>query len=173
MTERGKLQRLRVLSALSNLKRSIAVRQASQVVNLLLTMGFRQREIEVDIRELPSPSTGTFLFIAAEFEQGVAGFSALGEPGKPAERVAEEAVEAFTTYWQTDAPVDKNLADQLMPFMALANGRSVIRTNAFSRHTFTNIWVVEQFLPVRFEVQGSLGEAATIAVEGIGRVRQN
>lgn len=173
LIERGTLRRLRVLSALSNLKRSIAVRQANQAVNRLLAMGFRQSEIEADIRELPSPSTGTAVFIAAEFEHGVAGFSALGERGKPAEQVADEAVEAFTTYWQTDAPVDRHLADQLVLFMALANGRSVIRTSALSQHAITHIWVVEQFLPVRFEVKGGLGEVATITVEGIGRMRQN
>lgn len=173
LTERGNLKRIWVLSALSNLKRSIALRQANQAVNRLLGMGFRQSEIEVDIRELPSPSTGTILFIAAEFENVVAGFSALGELGKPAEKVADEAVDSFAEYWRTDAPIDKHLADQLILFMALANGGSVIRTSALTQHTITHIWVVERFLPVRFEVQGSLGEPATIRVEGLGFLRQN
>ncbi|MCX7969175.1 MAG: RNA 3'-terminal phosphate cyclase [Armatimonadetes bacterium] len=171
LTERGHLKRIWVLSALSNLKRSIAVRQANQAVNRLLGMGFRQIEIEVDIRELPSPSTGTLVFIAAEFENVVAGFSALGELGKPAEKVADEAVDDFAEYWQTDAPVDKHLADQLVLFMALADGISVIKTTALTQHTLTHIWVVEQFLPVKFEVQGSLGEPSTIRVEGLGFLR--
>lgn len=171
LTERGNLKRIWVLSALSNLKRSIAVRQANQAVNRLLGMGFRQNEIEVDIRELPSPSTGTLVFIAAEFENVVAGFSALGELGKPAEKVADEAVDDFAEYWQTDAPVDKHLADQLVLFMALADGISVIKTTALTQHTLTHIWVVEQFLPVKFEVQGSLGEPSTIRVEGLGFLR--
>lgn len=173
LTERGSFRRICVLSALSNLKRSIATRQASQAVNRLLAMGFRQSDIDVSIRELPSPSEGTIVFIAAEFENCIAGFSALGEIGKPAERVADEAVDAFAAYWQTDAPVDRNLADQLALFMALAKGRSVIRTSELSQHTITNIWVIERFLPVRFEVQGNLREVVTVAVDGIGMMRQN
>lgn len=173
LTERGNLKRIWVLSALSNLKRSIALRQANQAVNRLLNMGFRQNEIEVDIRELPSPSTGTILFVAAEFENVVAGFSSLGELGKPAEKVADEAIDSFAEYWRTDAPVDKHLADQLVLFMALADGKSVIKTSALTQHTLTHIWLIEQFLPVRFEVQGSLGEQATIRVEGLSFLRQN
>ncbi len=173
LTERGQLRRLHVLSALSNLKRSIAVRQANQAVNRLLAMGFRQQDIEVDIREFPSPSTGTFVLVVAECENIVAGFSALGELGKPAERVADEAVDAFATYWRTDAPVDPHLADQLVLFMALASGRSVIRTSTLTQHTLTHIWLLERFLPVQFQVHRQLGETATVSVEGIAFMRQN
>ncbi|MCS7191848.1 MAG: RNA 3'-terminal phosphate cyclase [Armatimonadetes bacterium] len=173
LTERGNLKSILVLSALSNLKRSIALRQANQAVNRLLSMGFRQSEIEVDIREFPSPSKGTVVFIAAKFENVIAGFSALGELGKPAEKVADEAVEDFAEYWRTNAPVDKHLADQLILFMALADGVSVIKTSALTQHSLTQIWLVEQFLPVNFEVQGRLGEPSIIRVEGLGFLRQN
>jgi len=91
--------------------------------------------------------------------------------GKPAERVADEAVDEFAKFWETDAPVDKHLADQLVLFMALANGKSVIRASELTQHTTTHIWLIEKFLPVRFEVQGALGEVATISVEGIGFLR--
>lgn len=171
LTERGKLKRIFVFSALSNLKRSIAVRQANQAVNRLLGMGFRQSEIEVDIRELPSPSTGTVLFIAAEFENTVAGFSALGELGKPAERVADEAIDEFAKYWRTTAPVDKHLADQLLLFMALAGGKSVIKTSELTQHAITQIWLIERFFPVKFNQQGGLGEETVLSVEGFGFLR--
>lgn len=172
-TERGALRRLYVLSAFSNLPRSIAVRQANQAINRLLAMGFRQRDIEGDIRELPSPSKGTIVLLMAETETGMAGFSALGERGKPAERVADEAVDAFAAHWRTDAPVDPHLADQLVLFMALAKGESAISTSALTLHTVTHLWLVEQFLPVRFEVAGRIGERATLRGQGVGWTRQN
>lgn len=172
-TERGALQRIVVVSVLSNLPRSIAVRQANQAVNRLLAMGIPQRLIEVDIGDLPSPSTGTAVLIVVETETGVAGFSALGEKGKPAERVADEAVDAFTAHWRTDAPVDPHLADQLVLFMALADGHSAIRTSTLTLHTATHIWLIEQFLPVRFHLLGARDEPATISVEGVGWLRQN
>lgn len=173
LTERGKLKRVLVLSAFSNLKRSIAVRQANQAVRRLFEMGFHQNEIEVDIRELPSPSEGTITLILAECESVTASFSAWGELGKPAEKVADEAVDKFARYWKSKAPVDNHLADQLVLFMALSSGRSVIKTSELTKHTITNIAVIEKFLPVRFEVQGGLGEEATISAEGIGFLRQN
>lgn len=173
LTERGKLERIWVFSELSNLKRSIAVRQANQAVNRLLGMGFRQSEIEVEIREIPSPSTGTMVFIVAEFDNVIAGFSALGELGKPAEKVADEAIDDFAEYWRTDAPLDKHLSDQIVLFMALAHGKSVIKTSALTQHALTHIWVIQQFLPIQFEVQGNLGEPATVRVEGLGFLRQN
>jgi RNA 3'-terminal phosphate cyclase (ATP) len=97
----------------------------------------------------------------------------LGERGKPAERVADEAVDAFAAHWRTEAPVDPHLADQLVLLMALADGESVIRTSALTSHTATQIWLVEQFLPVRFEVAGTVGEVATLRVQGVGWTRQN
>jgi len=83
-----------------------------------------------------------------------AGFSSLGEIGKPAERVADEAVDELRFYMRSDAPVDRRLCDQLVLYMALANGRSSIRTEKLTMHAHTNMWVIEQFLPVRFEVSG-------------------
>jgi RNA 3'-terminal phosphate cyclase len=57
--------------------------------------------------------------------------------------------------------------------MALAKGESVIRTSALTSHTATQIWLVEQFLPVRFEVAGTVGEVATLRVQRVGWTRQN
>lgn len=50
------------------------------------------------------------------------------------------------------AAVDVHLADQLIPFMALARGGS-FTVREISEHTKTNIWVVEQFLDVKFRVE--------------------
>jgi RNA 3'-terminal phosphate cyclase len=52
--------------------------------------------------------------------------------------------------------------------MALARGPSSFGTSEISRHLLTNVWVVEQFLPVKFQVQGRLGEPGHVRVEGVG-----
>jgi RNA 3'-terminal phosphate cyclase (ATP) len=49
--------------------------------------------------------------------------------------------------------------------MALAKGRSSLITDRITKHLATNMWVIEQFLPVRFEVDKDAGR---IGVEGIG-----
>ena len=91
------------------------------------------------------------------------GASSLGKKGKPAEKVGEEAAEELLEFINSGAPVDKYLADQLIPYMALASGRSTIFTSEVTSHTLTNLWVVRKFLEVSGEVEGN-----RIEVEGAG-----
>jgi len=49
------------------------------------------------------------------------------------------------------------MADQLLPYMALAGGSSEVRVAAVTDHCKTNIWVIEQFLPVRFSIDEQNG----------------
>ena len=163
LTWQGKLQDTYVLSAVSNLSMSIAERQRDQVLKR-----FRDHDYEVPRIELlkgPSPGTGTVVFVRATFENGVAGFTSLGKRGKPAEKVADDACSDFFRFVASRAAVDEHLADQLVLYMALAKGRSSLITGRITKHLVTNMWVIEQFLPVRFEVDE---EAGRVSVDGIG-----
>jgi RNA 3'-terminal phosphate cyclase (ATP) len=92
------------------------------------------------------------------------GFAVLGEKGKPAERVAEEAVEGFAAFLRTDASVDPNTADQLLLPCALAAGRSVYRTPEVTQHLLTNAGIIRMFLDVPIEVKGAEGGPGTVSV---------
>ncbi|MBI5039503.1 MAG: RNA 3'-phosphate cyclase, partial [Nitrospirae bacterium] len=116
---RGKLQRSRGISAVSNLPLSIAERQKKEGLNNLKTLGV---DTDIEVLSAPSPGKGTFFFIVAEYEGIKAGFSALGAIGKPAEEVAQEACKAFLEYHDSNGTVEPHLADQLIPYMALADG---------------------------------------------------
>ncbi|MCS7253469.1 MAG: RNA 3'-terminal phosphate cyclase [Armatimonadota bacterium] len=168
VVERGSIRQITIVSAISNLKRSIAERQASQALRRLTELGIPKGSINVELAELPSVGQGTMLFLLAEFENVISGFSSLGEIGKPAEKVADEAAEEFASYLKSNAPVDGRLCDQIVLYMALANGRSCIRTERLTMHAHTNMWVIEHFLEVKFEVKGNIGEQATIRVDGVG-----
>ncbi|NVM57779.1 MAG: RNA 3'-phosphate cyclase, partial [Desulfobacterales bacterium] len=162
-TRRGKLQDIYVLSAVSNLPGSIGNRQRDQVLGRLGAEGYDSPRVE--LVEGPSPGTGTVVFIKAEFEKGVAGFTSLGEKGKPAEKVADDACSYFFEFMASEAAVDKHLADQLVLYMALAKGRSSLIVGSITTHLLTNIWVIEQFLPVKFDVDK---ETRRVSVEGVG-----
>ena len=110
------------------------------------------------------------LFLWAEFENGVAGFTSLGAPGKPAERVAEEACEGFLEYYRSEAALEKHLADQLILPMVLADGLSSFTTCQITSHLLTNIWVVEQFLDTHVEVEGKEGERGRVTLGRSGLV---
>jgi RNA 3'-terminal phosphate cyclase (ATP) len=91
-----------------------------------------------------------------------AGFSALGAPGKPAEQVADETVDAFLAFQESGAALDRHLADQILIYLALAAGPSAFTTEALTSHLTTNVWVIEQFLGPMFEVRGNPGERGEI-----------
>ncbi|MFQ6016022.1 MAG: RNA 3'-terminal phosphate cyclase [Anaerolineae bacterium] len=151
LTERGELVRLWGISALSNLPRHIAERQKTRAEDLLQAEGF---EPQIEMVNAPAKGQGTVIFLVAEYENAVAGFTSLGRRGKPAEKVAEEACQEFMAHHESDACLDPHLADQLILPMALAPGPSSFTTSRITQHLLTNVWVVEQFLGVRFEVEG-------------------
>ncbi len=163
LNERGELSRLSGLSAFSNLPKHIAQRQRDRALGVLRVEGF---EADVRIVEGKSLGRGTMLFLWAEFENGVAGFTALGVPGKPAERVAEEACHAFLGYYHSGAVVDKHLADQLILPLAVADGLSTFTTCQITQHLITNIWVVERFVDIDYQVEGSKGEKGRVSCGG-------
>jgi RNA 3'-terminal phosphate cyclase (ATP) len=160
--ERGRLLGLSGISALSNLPVSIAERQRDQGNWLLKGAGL---SAQIEIIDAPSIGKGTFFFILAEFENIRAGFSALGERGKKAEAVAEEAVKQFLEFYHSDGALDPHLADQVIPYLALCSAPSAFTTPRVTRHLLTNAWVTQKFLPVRIEVEGEEGRFGTVFIE--------
>jgi RNA 3'-terminal phosphate cyclase (ATP) len=162
-TTRGALQSIRGLSAVANLTLEIAERQRAQTLRRLHTL-VPQVAAEILIESLPAWSRGTVLLLLAEFEQSQACFAALGERGKPAERVADEAVDGLASFLQSDGAIDPWLADQLLLPLALAREPSQIRTSTVTQHLLTNAAVIRQFLPVAIELDGPLGRSATVTI---------
>lgn len=87
---------------------------------------------------------------------GYCGGSALGKKGLPAEKVGRRAAEEIILELSSKAPVDVHLADQLIPYMALA-GNSSYTVRELTLHAATNIWVTEQFLDVKFRIEEKEG----------------
>ena len=75
----------------------------------------------------------------------------------------------FIAFYNTGTAVDKHLADQLLLYIALAKGKSIFTTSEITQHLITNVWVLEQFLPVKFEIDGKLGTPGRVSVDGTER----
>jgi RNA 3'-terminal phosphate cyclase (ATP) len=133
------------ISHSSHLPVHVAQRQVSSAQKLLQQEGYDSR-ITIEIGQNPSTGSGLTLWC------GSAGGSALGKPGLPAEKVGGSAAEAIISELKSKAGVDVYLADQLIPYMGLAGGGS-FTTRSISLHTRTNIWVTEQFLDMKFNIQ--------------------
>ncbi len=147
------------LSAAANLPDHVVQRQ-SRSLQSHLEWPLRIRE-----EQAPSPGRGSLVFLWGPH----AGFAALGEKGKPAEQVAAQAAQAFKKFIASQAGIDCHLADQIVLYAALAAGESAFSTEVVTSHLLTNIWVIEQFLEVTFEVQGQVSEKGLIRVRGLGR----
>ena len=155
LPQRGRLLRVRGISASSNRPKHIRLRQERTALQLLRSNGLNAR---IEVVNAPSKGQGTVVFLWAESENAVAGFTSFGELGKPAEQVAEEAAEHLLAYLEGDAAVDRYLADQLVLPLALAKSPSQFTTEAVTQHLLTSAWVVNQFLPGRITIEGKLGE---------------
>ena len=133
------------ISHSSGLPAHVAKRQAASAGKRLCEHGYESR-ILTEVNDHPSTGSGITLWCG-----GVGGI-ALGKPGLKAEKVGEIAANAIIDELRSGAGVDEFLADQLTPYMALAKGGS-FTTRMISMHTRTNIWVTEQFLPVKFKIE--------------------
>lgn len=116
-----------------------------------------QKSPKIKTEYVESESTGCGIGLFAIYENSVIGSNVIGEPGKRAEKVAKEALAELTYAHDSDACLDKHMADQIIPYMALGtinDGReSAVKVAEITEHAMTNIWVVEKFLPVRFEIE--------------------
>ncbi len=161
LVDRGSLKKVRGLSAISNLPKHVAERQMDHALKRI------QKELKIDaeiviLYDAPSVGQGSFFFLLIEYERTLAGFSSLGARGKPAEKVADEALDSLKDYMESDGCIDSHLEDQLAPFMALAKGNSSFTTTQMTDHLLTNLWVIEQFLEVEILRTGKKGERGRV-----------
>ncbi|HFE52518.1 MAG TPA: RNA 3'-phosphate cyclase [Bacteroidetes bacterium] len=161
LKQRGDLVKLWGYSAVARLPLSIAERQRSQALRRLEALGFAA-EIRVD--ELRAISPGTVIVLVAEFENTRAAYVGLGAKGKPAERVADEAVDGLLRFLNSGGTVDEFQADQLLLPLAIAEGPSFYRTPRVTNHLLTNAEVVRRFLPAEIQVTGELGSEGDVII---------
>ncbi len=98
----------------------------------------------------------------------VIGADELGERGKPSEVVGKKAATKLLDELDTNMAFDNHSGDMIIPYLAIASGRSRIGISKLTLHAESNIWLVEKFLPVKFRVEGGLDRPSVIEVEGAG-----
>ena len=84
------------------------------------------------------------------FWEGFCGAYSLGERGKRAEVVAQEALDEFRKEESAQADVDKHLADQLLLYAALADAsgekaETRFKTSEITEHLRTNAEIIKKF----------------------------
>jgi len=148
----------------------VAVRQAKSAKQVLESAGYKA-EIEIETYDQQKdphfgPGSGIVLW-AKTSTNALLEADALGERGKPAEKVGREAAEKLIAQIKLGGAVDVHHTDQLIIFMALAEGTSKIRSSQISLHAITAIHIAEKIVGAKFKVDGNLNEPGIIEAQGI------
>jgi RNA 3'-terminal phosphate cyclase (ATP) len=151
-----------------NLPAHVVERQARAATQSFLSAGYPNVAITLDAdQKFESPSTGSGIVLWGKTSTGgILGGDALGARGKPAERVGTEAASKLLATLSAGAPLDAHLTDQLIIWLALANGCSKIKTSALTLHAVTAMTVTEALTGCKFKTRGEIGTPATIECQG-------
>ncbi|MEM4528772.1 MAG: RNA 3'-terminal phosphate cyclase [Desulfurococcaceae archaeon] len=170
--KRGKLQGIHIISHCVKLPRHVAERQAEAALNILKNMPIKPSVI---IEAYPAdkdphlgPGSGILIYAEAEPDIRLGGDS-IGEKGKPAEKVGEEAAISLIEDLETGMAFDRHMGDMLIPYMFLAKGRSVIGVSRVTSHLLTAIEISKMFMPnSEVKVEGELNKPGLVKITGIG-----
>ena len=157
LIEQGNLVGVKGISHASlNLENAkVAERQASAAKSILMKLGC---PVDISSEYCNTVSLGSGITLWANFSKDEEctevfhmGADALGEPGKRAEIVGEEAAKKLIKEIESKAAVDKYLGDQILLLMAFTSN-SKIKVSEITEHCRTNIYVIEKFLGKVFEI---------------------
>ncbi len=141
LLERSEIRRRTASATVANLPRAIAERELA-VVQRKLNWPAECLSV-VEVNQTPGP--GNLVTLALELDSHCEVFTSFGVVDRPAESVANHAVQQCQRYLKSTAPVGEHLADQILLPLALA-GAGSYRAICLSRHTSTHIEVVRSFL---------------------------
>lgn len=167
ITEMGNIICIKGYSAVGNLPLSIAERQRNallQKISLEIT-----EHISIECMDVLTHGQGTFLFIKADSEHSVSGFTSLGERGKRAEKVGEDAASEFMQYYSSGMAFDQYLPDQIALYLSLCKDESIFTTTCITQHLMTNLWVIGLFCEYNYSVEGDIGKPGAVKISPIQR----
>jgi len=159
---------IRGISHCNKLPRHVADRQALAAEKKLKIAGYDSQILIETANDALGPGSGIVIWSESNDQtsnpMGKVGGSSLGEPGKRAELVGEEAAIELLRHLSISAPLDRYMADQIIPYMAI-HGSSTVKIAELTSHTLTNIYAAEKISSHHFQVRGRLGEPAIIKVD--------
>ena len=159
LTKQGNLEQIR---GIVNISAELEERQVGERIQNAAQRSLKQYNVPINIRidHTKTLSVGGEINLWAVFSTAgevdynnpvILGSDALVERGKRSEDIGKNAADKLRKEIDAGFPVDRHLADQLILFMSLSG--SEIHVREVSKHTKTNIYVVEKFLPVKFKVE--------------------
>jgi RNA 3'-terminal phosphate cyclase (ATP) len=149
LTSPGKVSRVRGVAFSQNLPDHVITRMKHAAMKRLVKFA----DVKVASESSSGVSVGAGMLLAAECENSILGASALGEKGVRAERLGESCADDLIETIGSGAAVDDYMVDQVLPYMAVASGSSVVVAEEVTEHARTNMLVIEQMLHRTFSVE--------------------
>ena len=141
---------------IANLPEDIVARMASAAKKRLAPyLSVRIHKEVLDSSRAEGP--GGAIALWADAGESILGGNALAERGTRAETVGDQAASALLAELQTGATVDVHAADQLLPYLALADEPSSFLVRQVTDHASTMMWLLRSFLSVQFETHAVAG----------------
>lgn len=162
LVKQGAVKRIKGIALSSHLKEQrVSERMAEACQRVLSARGYTA-PIEI-VYDDASLQAGASLAVWAEMEGGgIIGADRAGRRGRSSEEIGRFVAGALLEDIDSEATVDRHVADQLILYAALAEGVSQYTMPRMTDHVDTNLWLVEQF-GAGVEVKGNL-----VTIRGIG-----
>lgn len=173
LLERGDIESISIRAYISRVPKNIG----DKIVRITLEKLKEEliplpKRVDVQVFDVTSKSfgSGVWLEISAKTTAGCSLWSSsMGAFKKPSEDVAKEAVDKFVKDLNSMGCVDEYTQDQLLVFMALAEGKSQVRVGDISLHSKTAMSVIGKIAGVEFEVVNE-GLSNVVSCVGLGYV---
>jgi len=171
MQVQGNVVRVEGVALASLLKeRKVAERMAVKCSEALKGRGYSSKvKVLNDAKENPvyrnaSIQAGAALAIWAKTEHHcLIGSDMAGARGRSAEFIGKATAKNLLEDLDSGATVDRHLADQLIPFAALAEGSSTFAVPRMTAHVDTRLWLAREILGAETEVKNNV-----VKIKGIG-----
>jgi RNA 3'-terminal phosphate cyclase (ATP) len=160
LTKCSPITRVTGFSTGAGLPDHVARRQARRVIDRLKSAGIKAALEEQAWEGGP----GSVVGITLGETPLPTSFYGLGERGKPAEKVADEAVKQVIEFAEAGAPVDEHSADQILLPLAFADGPSEFRVSRITKHLTTSIAVIRMFLDREIICEGEEDSPGTVRI---------
>jgi RNA 3'-terminal phosphate cyclase (ATP) len=154
LEEFGELTKVNGISVCTFLSdRQVAQRQAKAARDILNQKGIGSEIAVINDQSNPIQKGSSIVLWAQTSTDAIVGSDSIGELRKIAENVGQEAAQTLISELSAKPTVDEFQADMLIPYLALAKGKSVIRVRTISEHIESNIWLMQKMLDVKFRIQ--------------------
>lgn len=153
----------KITSVCSQLPKHVAERQISSALLALEKSGVKCTNYAASFETAASPGTSILVYSVSDFGGPYVGGDSIGEVGKRAEQVGQEAASRYLESMLAGAAVDPFLADMLVLPLCLAKGVSRYKTSRITEHLRTNLGVARQMTGCSYEMQAlDNGHAVTM-----------